>query len=244
MTATLELTLETSGCNHANVARKPRLLSDNGSSLHLRRSGEMVGRPEYGPRPWRAIPSADPGQIERWHQTLKNRICSKIIIYQAISKTRSGPSSITITTTATTRTSTTSHPLTPTPGRHTAIIERRQKIKKLTIQNRRLNHHQQSRLTSNQDEPKPPLENRLNSPKCFDDGQWNGGGAADSYVMHHDVPAVFAGHYDPSFPIALCLKDLDLIDELMTETGTRNDLIKAAHACFRGSGRALRHRCR
>ena len=30
--------------------------------LHLRRSGEMVGRPEYGPRPWRAIPSADPGQ--------------------------------------------------------------------------------------------------------------------------------------------------------------------------------------
>ena len=62
------------------------------------------------------------------------------------------------------------------------------------------------------------------------------GGAADSYVMHHDVPAVFAGHYDPSFPIALCLKDLDLIDELMTETGTRNDLIKAAHARFREAG--------
>ena len=56
------------------------------------------------------------------------------------------------------------------------------------------------------------------------------GGAADSYVMHHDVPAVFAGHYDPSFPIALCLKDLDLIDEMMTETGTRSDLIKATHA--------------
>ena len=62
------------------------------------------------------------------------------------------------------------------------------------------------------------------------------GGAADSYVMHHDVPAVFAGHYDPSFPIALCLKDLDLIDELMTETGTRNDLIKATHARFREAG--------
>ena len=62
------------------------------------------------------------------------------------------------------------------------------------------------------------------------------GGAADSYVMHHDVPAVFAGHYDPSFPIALCLKDLDLIDELMTETGVRNDLIKATHARFREAG--------
>ena len=30
------------------------------------------------------------------------------------------------------------------------------------------------------------------------------GGAADSYVLHHDVSAVFAGHYDSSFPIALC----------------------------------------
>ena len=62
------------------------------------------------------------------------------------------------------------------------------------------------------------------------------GGAADSYVMHHDVPAVFAGHYDPSFPIALCLNDLDLIAELMRETGVRNDLIKATHARFREAG--------
>ena len=62
------------------------------------------------------------------------------------------------------------------------------------------------------------------------------GGAADSYVMHHDVPAVFAGHYDPSFPIALCLKDLGLIEELMAETGTRNELIKATHARFKEAG--------
>ena len=62
------------------------------------------------------------------------------------------------------------------------------------------------------------------------------GGAADSYVMHHDVPAVFAGHYDPSFPIALCLKDLDLIAALMQETGVRNDLIAATHARFREAG--------
>ena len=25
------------------------------------------------------------------------------------------------------------------------------------------------------------------------------GGAADSFVMQHDVPSIFAGHYDPSF---------------------------------------------
>ena len=54
--------------------------------------------------------------------------------------------------------------------------------------------------------------------------------------MHRDVPAVFAGHYALSVPIALCLKDLDLIDELMQETGVRNDLIKATHACFREAG--------
>ncbi|MDP6405815.1 MAG: hypothetical protein QF797_11465, partial [Alphaproteobacteria bacterium] len=27
-----------------------------------------------------------------------------------------------------------------------------------------------SGLTSNQDEPDPPVKNRLNSPECFDDG--------------------------------------------------------------------------
>jgi hypothetical protein len=29
----------------------------------------------------------------------------------------------------------------------------------------------------------------------------------------HDVPSIFSGHYDPSFPIALDPKDLPLIDE-------------------------------
>ena len=59
------------------------------------------------------------------------------------------------------------------------------------------------------------------------------GGAADSFVMQHDVPSIFAGHYDPSFPLKLCLKDLKLIDELMDETGTRSELTDACHARFR-----------
>ena len=33
VTATLKLALEASGCNRANVVHKPRLLSDNGSSI-------------------------------------------------------------------------------------------------------------------------------------------------------------------------------------------------------------------
>lgn len=59
------------------------------------------------------------------------------------------------------------------------------------------------------------------------------GGAADSFVMQHDVPSIFAGHYDPSFPLALCLKDLGLIEDLMKETGTRNELTRATHDRFK-----------
>jgi 3-hydroxyisobutyrate dehydrogenase len=67
---------------------------------------------------------------------------------------------------------------------------------------------------------------------------WNvmKGGAADSFVMQHDVPSIFAGHYDPSFPIALCLKDLGLIEELMTEVGTRNELTRVTHDRFKEAG--------
>ncbi len=59
------------------------------------------------------------------------------------------------------------------------------------------------------------------------------GGAADSFVMQHDVPSVFAGHYDPSFRLALCLKDLSLIDELVQKMGTRSELTQATYARFR-----------
>lgn len=68
---------------------------------------------------------------------------------------------------------------------------------------------------------------------------WNvmKGGAADSFVLSHDVPSIFAGHYDPSFPIALCLKDLSLIQELMDRVGTTNTLTEATHERFREAGR-------
>lgn len=63
------------------------------------------------------------------------------------------------------------------------------------------------------------------------------GGAADSFVLSHDVPSIFAGHYDPSFPIALCLKDLGLIKELLDHTGTTSTLTDATHDRFREAGR-------
>jgi 3-hydroxyisobutyrate dehydrogenase-like beta-hydroxyacid dehydrogenase len=55
--------------------------------------------------------------------------------------------------------------------------------------------------------------------------------------MQHDVPSIFAGHYDPSFPIALCLKDLGLIEELMNETGTRSELTQVTHDRFKEAGK-------
>ncbi|MCF8148984.1 MAG: NAD(P)-dependent oxidoreductase, partial [Sulfuritalea sp.] len=58
------------------------------------------------------------------------------------------------------------------------------------------------------------------------------GGAAESFVMQHDVPSIFAGHYDPSFRLELCLKDLALIDELVQQMGTRNELTRATHQRF------------
>ena len=42
----------------------------------------------------------------------------------------------------------------------------------------------------------------------------------DSFVARHDAPSIFAGHYDPSFSLDLCVKDLGLISELSTSVGT------------------------
>ena len=41
----------------------------------------------------------------------------------------------------------------------------------------------------------------------------------DSFVARHDAPSIFAGHYDPSFTLALCLKDLGLCDALARRGG-------------------------
>jgi transposase InsO family protein/transposase-like protein len=74
VTDTLELALKASGCDQATVVHRPRLLSDNGSSyvagdlaiwLEERDITHIRGAP-YHPQ--------TQGKIERWHQTLKNRI--------------------------------------------------------------------------------------------------------------------------------------------------------------------------
>jgi 3-hydroxyisobutyrate dehydrogenase len=43
----------------------------------------------------------------------------------------------------------------------------------------------------------------------------------DTFVVRHDVPSIFDGHYDPSFSLDLCCKDLRLLKDLGEETGTQ-----------------------
>jgi len=54
----------------------------------------------------------------------------------------------------------------------------------------------------------------------------------DSFVARHDAPSIFAGHYDPSFTLDLCVKDLGLIVELSTNVGTDLPLTEEATAVF------------
>ena len=58
----------------------------------------------------------------------------------------------------------------------------------------------------------------------------------DSFVARHDAPSIFAGHYDPSFTLALCLKDLGLIDELSAQLDAELPLTAAANAAFVAAG--------
>ena len=74
VTATLDLALAASGLDQMTVVHRPRLLSDNGASYVAedlatwlnRQKIEHVRSAPYHPQ--------TQGKIERWHQTLKNRI--------------------------------------------------------------------------------------------------------------------------------------------------------------------------
>jgi putative transposase len=74
VTDTLELALEASGCDHPTVRHRPRLLSDNGSSYIAGGLADFLD--DKGMLHVRGAPNhpQTQGKIERWHQTLKNRI--------------------------------------------------------------------------------------------------------------------------------------------------------------------------
>jgi putative transposase len=144
VTTTLDLALQASGLEPAKLADRPRLLSDNGSSyiagdlakwLADRKIKHLRGAP-YHPM--------TQGKIERWHQTLKNRILlenyflpgdleAQIAAFVDDYNCRRYHESI--------------DNLTPADvyfGRGPSILVERQRIKRQTIANRRLQHRLQA----------------------------------------------------------------------------------------------------
>ena len=74
VTDTLEAALQASGLEQVEVEHRPRLLSDNGSSYisaDLASWLESKGMSHVRGAPYHPMTQ---GKIERWHQTLKNRI--------------------------------------------------------------------------------------------------------------------------------------------------------------------------
>ena len=74
VTETLEMALKASGLDKADVAHRPRLLSDNGSSYISEELAKWLD--DKNMEHTRSAPyhPMTQGKIERWHQTLKNRI--------------------------------------------------------------------------------------------------------------------------------------------------------------------------
>ena len=142
MTDTLELALEASGIDAARVVHRPPLLSNNRSSyvsadlakwLDDRKIQHTRGAP-YNPM--------TQGKIERWHQTLKNRILLENYYLPGDPEAQIGDF---VAYYNHLRYHESIANLTPADvyfyfGRGHTILLERERIKRQTIQNRRLNH--------------------------------------------------------------------------------------------------------
>jgi transposase InsO family protein len=144
VTATLEMALDASGLDKAKVLHRPRLLSDNGSSYvsdDLAKWMERHNMAHVRGAPYHPMTQ---GKIERWHQTLKNRILlenyylpgdleAQIGAFVADYNHRRYHESI--------------DNLTPADvyfGRGQTILLQRERIKRQTITQRRLQHQRQA----------------------------------------------------------------------------------------------------
>ena len=74
VTDTLNMALEASGCDQAHVVHKPRLLSDNGASYISGKLAEYIKDNNMSHVRGAPYHPQTQGKIERWHQTLKNRV--------------------------------------------------------------------------------------------------------------------------------------------------------------------------
>jgi transposase InsO family protein len=144
VTDTLQLALAASGCDQARVVHKPRLLSDNGSSYVSADVAEWLDH--NGMEHVRGAPHhpQTQGKIERWHQTLKNRILLENYYLPADLEAHIGRF---VEHYNHRRYHESLKNLTPADvyfGRGQTILLQREKIKRDTIHKRRLQHQMQA----------------------------------------------------------------------------------------------------
>jgi len=140
VTDTLELALTASGCDQAHVRHKPRLLSDNGPSYIAAELAEWIEAQNMSHVRGAPLHPQTQGKIERWDQTLKNRILlenyflpgdleRQIEAFVEHYNHRRYHESLDNVT-----------PADAYFGRADAIIKQRERIKRQTIEHRRLQH--------------------------------------------------------------------------------------------------------
>ena len=144
VTATLDLALEASGLDQATVIHRPRLLSDNGPSYisaDLAKWLDGQGMDHVRGAPYHPMTQ---GKIERWHQTLKNRILLENYYLPGELEARIGDF---VAHYNHLRYHESLGNLTPADvyfGRGQTILIERERIKRQTIANRRLLHRRQA----------------------------------------------------------------------------------------------------
>ena len=140
VTETLDLALQASGLDQVQVVHRPRLLSDNGPSYISADLAEWLDKRNMDHVRGAPCHPQTQGKIERWHQTLKNRILLENYYLPGDLEAR-------IDTFVDHYNHRRYHEsldnLTPADvyfGRGQTILLERERIKRATIQNRRLQH--------------------------------------------------------------------------------------------------------
>jgi len=141
VTETLDLALAASGLDQVTVAHRPRLLTDNGASYIAGDLAEWLDG--QGMEHVRSAPyhPQTQGKIERWHQTLKNRV---LLEHYYLPGDLEAQVRAFVEHYNQARYHESLDNLTPADvyfGRGQAILRERDRIKRQTIASRRLQHH-------------------------------------------------------------------------------------------------------
>jgi transposase InsO family protein len=141
---TLTMALRVSSLDAARVSHRPRLLSDNGSSYIAGNLAEWLKDNGFDHIRGAPLHPQTQGKIERWHQTLKNRILLENYYLPGDLEARIGDF---VAHYNYLRYHESIANLTPADvyfGRGQTILLERERIKRQTIQNRRLHHRGQA----------------------------------------------------------------------------------------------------